>query len=288
VARSSNLIALPFSETLTPTSYTLPEGLQADEWLEVGRALGRMRGSTMWWIGDWWAYGEHAYGERTAVVKSNDWEGPTFGTCVNAGTVCRRFETPSRDVVVSFRAHQAISPVPDSDWRLKILAWAATPNDDGQRPTIAAIEERVREVKALLAQGWTADQLDRKARAQAGQCVVANIREENGRRNDEALLAWAEAENRFVRIDRKTDWGNPFEIPEDGERAEVVGKFAKFYLPHKNGLLCEVPNLSGKVLGCWCHPEECHGHIIAEVVNRVVAGEGTADQIADKVSRADG
>jgi hypothetical protein len=143
-------------------------------------------------------------------------------------------------------------------------------------------------VKAQLAQGWTPDQLDRKARAERGECVVANFREDNGRRIDEALLAWAEAEDRFVRIDRKTDWGNPFEIPEDGERAEVVSKFAKFYLPHKNGLLCEITNLSGKVLGCWCHPEECHGHAIAEVVNRVAAGEGTAEEIADNIAGVDG
>src|SRR5215831_5054273 len=95
--RSSNLIALPFSEGLTPTSYVLPEGLDAEVWLDVGRALGRVRGSTMWWVGDWWAYGEHAYGERANAVRGEDWEGPSFGTCANAGMVCRRFETSSRD-----------------------------------------------------------------------------------------------------------------------------------------------------------------------------------------------
>jgi hypothetical protein len=29
-----------------------------------------------------------------------------------------------------------------------------------------------------------------------------------------------------------------------------------------------MPALRGKVLGCWCHPHECHGHVIAEIVDQ--------------------
>jgi hypothetical protein len=279
----SNVLALPFADALTPTSFDLPIGLTAEQWLEVGTALGRARGSTMWWIGDWWAYGEHAYGERLGAIKADDWEGPPFQTCVNAGVVCRRFQSNSRELLVSYRAHQAIAPIPDEEWRMKVLEWAAE-----KRPKFAEIEARVREVKAQLSQGWNADQLDRKARALEGQCVVANMREEDGRQIDAALLAWADAEDLFVRIDRKTDWGNPFEIPDDGEREEVVGKFSKFYLPHKDGLLSRMKTLRGKVLGCWCHPAECHGHIIAEIVNDESAGKGTAEQLADALAEVDG
>jgi len=61
---------------------------------------------------------------------------------------------------------------------------------------------------------WTPDQLDRRACAERGECVVANFRKDkNGRRIDEALLAWAEAGGRYGRIARKTDWENAFEIP---------------------------------------------------------------------------
>jgi hypothetical protein len=80
------------------------------QWLDVGMALGRMKGVMMWAVGDWWAFGEHRYGDRTAIVDSEEWEGPAFGTCRNAATVCRCFETSSRDEVVSFRMHQAIAP----------------------------------------------------------------------------------------------------------------------------------------------------------------------------------
>ncbi len=128
------------------------------------------------------------------------------------------------------------------------------------------------------------DELARRADAENGRCVVANMHDGC----DVALLMWAQSNDRFVRIDRKTEWGNPFEIPDDGERAEVVGKFSKFYLPYKDGLLARMPALRGKVLGCWCHPEECHGHIIAEIVNRQADGEGTAEQIADQLAEVDG
>jgi hypothetical protein len=282
---ASNLLSLPFQEALTPTSYELPEGITAEQWLDVGRALGRARGSLMWWIGDWWAYGEHAYGDRANAVKSEDWEGPAFGSCVNAATVCRRFETTSRDVVVSFRAHQAIAPVGDDEWRLKVLAWAAK-----EKPTILAIEARVREVRAQLAQGWTPDQLVRKAEAESGLCVVVNMRNDDSgdRKIDEALINWAEAEGRFVRIDRKTEWGNPFEMPQDGNRPEVVSKFTKFYIPHKSGLLSKISSLRGKVLGCWCHPEECHGHVIADIVNdEALLVDTTAKDIADEIAATD-
>jgi hypothetical protein len=45
----SNVLALPFADALSPTSCSLPGDLTADQWLEIGRALGRARGSMMWW-----------------------------------------------------------------------------------------------------------------------------------------------------------------------------------------------------------------------------------------------
>lgn len=108
---------------------------------------------------------------------------------------------------------------------------------------------------------WHPSEVDRKERAERGECVVANLR------GDVELLAWAKSTGRYVRIDRQTEWGNVFEMPEDGDREAVIKKFAEFYLPHKDGLLRQLPNLRGKVLGCWCHPQDCHGQVIADLVN---------------------
>jgi hypothetical protein len=91
--------------------------------------------------------GEHRYGQRAkAVIDNEEWEGPAFGTCMNAATVCRRFQTSSREEVVSFRAHQAIAPIADGEIRQKVLAWAATPNENGRRPIILEIEASVSDV----------------------------------------------------------------------------------------------------------------------------------------------
>lgn len=292
MAKSSNMVVLPSSDVLSPASFELRQGLTVEEWIDVGRSLCRLHNLCMWKFGEWWDYGENAYkrayGDRISYVQEDEWDGPSFQSCMDAAWVHRKFKTSRRREVLSFYAHREVAALPEQ-WQDEVLTWA---ENGGNRPhTIKEIRDRVKQVKAYLAQGWTPDQLDRKARAEAGECVVANIHEDkDGRRVDDALLAWAEANDRFVRIDRKTEWGNPFEMPDDGERAEVVGKFAKFYLPHKDGLLARINEIAGrgKVLGCWCHPEECHGHIIAEVANRVATGEGRAEDIADLVSEYDG
>jgi hypothetical protein len=81
--------ALP--ATRSSTALELPDNLDIEAWLEVGQTLGHAERSLMWWIGDWWAYGEQRdYGKRKAVVESEDWTGPNFQVCANAGWVCRR------------------------------------------------------------------------------------------------------------------------------------------------------------------------------------------------------
>lgn len=70
-----------------------------------------------------------------------------------------------------------------------------------------------------------------------------------------------------VRIDRQTIWGNPFIIGPDGTRSQVINKYREWLLrqPH---LLALIPTLRDKRLGCWCHPQMCHGDVLAELANR--------------------
>ena len=69
---------------ITETGLTLPENLPYDEWREIGRQLQRAERSLMWWIGDWWAYGEHTYGSRKELVESEGLSGASYKTCKNA------------------------------------------------------------------------------------------------------------------------------------------------------------------------------------------------------------
>jgi hypothetical protein len=96
------------------------------------------------------------------------------------------------------------------------------------------------------------------AALQRGETVVLNYH------TDQALIDLAEAANLAERVDRRTDWGNPFKEGVDGDRPTVVRKYDRYYLPHKDGLLARIAQgeLKGKALLCWCSPEACHGDVL--------------------------
>lgn len=62
-----------------------------------------------------------------------------------------------------------------------------------------------------------------------------------------------------VLIDRTTKWGNPFEIGKDGTREEVVAMHL-FWVVRQPELMADLWQLKGKILGCWCDPDLCHGY----------------------------
>lgn len=69
-------------------------------------------------------------------------------------------------------------------------------------------------------------------------------------------------------------WGNPFRIGPDGSRAEVIAKFrawlkGEIVVPGRTPPSREEIRraLKGKVLGCWCAPQACHGDVYLEIAN---------------------
>jgi hypothetical protein len=69
-----------------------------------------------------------------------------------------------------------------------------------------------------------------------------------------------------VFIARPSKWGNPFVIGQDGSRAEVIEKYERWILSQPV-LLSALPELRGKVLGCWCSPKACHGDVLARLAD---------------------
>lgn len=77
----------------------------------------------------------------------------------------------------------------------------------------------------------------------------------------------------LVRIDRMTVFGNPFRIARYSDRQAVIDKYrrwlwsqvknrrGKLYQSLKDLLLIGKQNKT-LVLGCFCHPQPCHGDII--------------------------
>jgi hypothetical protein len=116
------------------------------------------------------------------------------------------------------------------------------------------MQDAARVVRAIPTEPWMADETERKEQVEKGQSVVANT----GR--DKNLIQWAEKQGMSVRIDRGTEYGNPFILGEDGTRDEVCDAYANHYLPHKPSIQSKLRLLRGKVLICHCYPLRCHGN----------------------------
>lgn len=71
-----------------------------------------------------------------------------------------------------------------------------------------------------------------------------------------------------VYIGRPSVWGNPFVVGRDGNRKEVLTKYRAWLLTQPE-LLAKLPELRGKVLGCYCKPKLCHGDVLAELADKV-------------------
>jgi hypothetical protein len=92
-------------------SLALPEGLTFEHWQDVGRDLAAREKVLNWWIGDWWAFGEHRYGERTKVAAEGLFP-LSFKRLANIGSVARAFgETSRQREVLSFTHHEEIAPL---------------------------------------------------------------------------------------------------------------------------------------------------------------------------------
>jgi hypothetical protein len=68
-----------------------------------------------------------------------------------------------------------------------------------------------------------------------------------------------------VYIGRPSKWGNPFTIGKDGSREDVIRKYRE-WLPSQN---LPIHELKGRVLGCWCAPEACHGDVLLELAEGI-------------------
>lgn len=65
---------------------------------------------------------------------------------------------------------------------------------------------------------------------------------------------------------------NPYKIGKDGTREEVLWKYEHWYIRPQlgnPGAKEAILDLRGKILGCWCAPEPCHGDILLRLIEEV-------------------
>ncbi len=66
---------------------------------------------------------------------------------------------------------------------------------------------------------------------------------------------------------KSSPFANPFRIGRDGNRAEVIEKYRTWLLGQPI-LVSTIPELlQGRRLACWCAPEACHGHVLAQLAD---------------------
>jgi hypothetical protein len=77
-----------------------------------------------------------------------------------------------------------------------------------------------------------------------------------------------------VRVDRCTQWGNPFRTSDDMPAAVAVARYREWLADPFGGAAISkraTRLLRGKDLACWCRPgAPCHADVLLEVAN--VAG----------------
>ena len=87
-----------------------------------------------------------------------------------------------------------------------------------------------------------------------------------------------------VYIGRPSKWGNPFSHRSGtlaefrvSTREEAITKYRAWIIQQPR-LLEQLPELRGKILGCWCAPKSCHGDVLVELLEAPDPAVGTLEE----------
>lgn len=161
-----------------------------------------------------------------------------------------------------------LRPLSQLDPPQKVEAWThAVETAPNGRPTAAHVKSVIDElfprsepVEAVVEDpfaGWSASELERKEKVENCISVLAN------QRTDHRLIEWAKANDCYVPIDRHAyPLGNPMKMDDMHDREAVIAWYRDHWLPFMEDYIDWSEVTDGKVLGCWCYPEPCHGDVI--------------------------
>ncbi|MGE3160404.1 MAG: hypothetical protein AB7E84_00295 [Xanthobacteraceae bacterium] len=104
-------MALPSGVTTTSTTLMCCQELSVEEWRDVGRVLAQAEIALQFWLGDWWRFGQHSYGQRVALVAAKNafGRGYAFSTLANFGWVAGAVEASRRREVLSWSIHAEVA-----------------------------------------------------------------------------------------------------------------------------------------------------------------------------------
>ena len=164
-------------------------------------------------------------------------------------------------------AYKQIASIPDKTFEQVIADKKKAVEDSVAELTTAGMLKVAKEVKYeqrkqdAQKEQWSDEEAEIMERVKLGETVVINMNKHL------KVLKYAEDNGLYVRIDRFSDWGNPFLLDDDGNRDEVCDWFEDNYFPYRKSLHKKIKYLKGKVLGCHCYPNRCHGETLKSIVD---------------------
>lgn len=99
--------------SVSPVGMRFDPRLPFDQWRQLGARIGMRANASLWWLGDWLAFGQEKYGRRyrDAVALT----GLDYKTLRNYTVVARRFELSRRRDKLSFQHHAEVCALADAD-----------------------------------------------------------------------------------------------------------------------------------------------------------------------------
>jgi hypothetical protein len=68
----------------------------------------------------------------------------------------------------------------------------------------------------------------------------------------------------------RSEWANPFHMRQEGQRDDVLERYARYVDGHLDAGAISLETLRDvKRLGCWCAPRRCHGDYLADLIARL-------------------
>ncbi len=99
-------------------SLNLRDDLEYEEWVEIGEALTNQAKHIMWWLGDWWNYGDRKYGELASQALDF---GIPYSTFSNAAYVSNKIPLERRVAELSWTHHHEVAYLEDNEKIDKLL-----------------------------------------------------------------------------------------------------------------------------------------------------------------------
>jgi N6-adenosine-specific RNA methylase IME4 len=99
----------------SPLALRLRKDLPFGLWKEIGQQICAIERGVQWRLGDWWGFGNAAYGERAKAAAANGIFGHSFQSLMIYGSVCRAFPETFRRLKVPFAHHLEVAALRRKD-----------------------------------------------------------------------------------------------------------------------------------------------------------------------------